>query len=99
MFVHTVYFWLRPDLSPADRAAFTAGVESICRTPSVRHAWHGAPAATDRPIIDRTYSWGLTVVFDDLAGHDAYQDHPVHLRFVEQHREKWTKVQIYDFET
>lgn len=99
MFVHTVYFWLKPGLTAAERADFAAGVQSLGGAPSVRHLWHGAPAATDRPVIDRTYSRGLTLVFDDAAGHDAYQTDPVHLRFVEQHRDKWTRVQIYDYET
>jgi hypothetical protein len=99
MFIHTVFFWLRPDLPPADRRAFEAGVASLRGVAGVRQAWWGRPAATNRPVIDRTYSCGLTLAFEDQAGHDAYQEDPIHLSFVEQNRDKWTRVQIYDYET
>lgn len=99
MLVHTVYFWLKPDLSEADRASFVAGVESLRSICDVRSMWHGTPAATNRPVIDRSYSHGLTLVFDDLKGHDAYQIDPIHQRFVDAHKQKWTKVTIYDVQT
>ena len=98
MFVHNVLFWLKKDLTKAERAAFVKGIKMLAALPSVRNSFIGKPAKTDRPIIDRTYSYGLTVVFDDLAGHDAYQIHPDHLKFIEKNKAKWAKVKIYDFE-
>jgi hypothetical protein len=99
MFIHTVYFWLKPGLLPAEREAFYAGVHSLGTVPGSVHVWIGKPADTDRPVIDRSYDCGLTLVFTDKAGHDAYQVHPIHLRFVETCHDKWTRVQVYDFET
>ena len=96
MFVHAVYFWLRDDLPPADRARFVAGVESLLTIESVAHGWVGVPAATDRPVIERGYSYALVVAFADAAGHDVYQDHPVHDRFRETCAPSWTRVQIFD---
>lgn len=98
MFVHNVFFWLRKDLSPDSVREFEAGIDMLSKLPSVKHGFVGKPAATDRPIIDRTYTHGLTVVFDDLAGHDAYQVHPDHLVFVDRNKDKWASVKIYDFE-
>lgn len=98
MFVHNVFFWLRKDLSPDSVREFEAGIAMLSKLPSVKHGFVGKPAATDRPIIDRTYTHGLTVVFDDLAGHDAYQVHPDHLVFVDRNKDKWASVKIYDFE-
>lgn len=98
MFVHCVYFWLKPDITPEDERRFVEGARALTTLRTVRHGWVGKPAATDRPIIDRSYSYGLTVIFDDVEGHDAYQVHPVHDAFREfQHL--WTAVKIYDFET
>jgi hypothetical protein len=54
------------------------------------------PAATDREIIDRSYSYALVVSFADEAGHEAYQVHPVHDRFREQCGGSWKKIVIYD---
>jgi hypothetical protein len=97
MFVHCVYFWLKPGIEAADEKLFVERARALTTLPSVKHGWIGKPAATDRPVIDRTYSYGLTVVFDDEAGHDAYQVHPIHDAFRELHG-MWTAVKIYDFE-
>jgi hypothetical protein len=96
MFVHCVYFWLRDDLSEAERRRFVEGVESLTKIESVRHGWVGTPAATDRPIIDRSYSYALIVAFDDVAAHDAYQVDPIHDRFRDTCAPFWRQVKIYD---
>ena len=96
MFVHAVYFWLREGLAPADRARFVAGAESLLTIESVAHGWIGVPAATDRPVIERGYSYALTLAFADEAAHDAYQAHPVHDRFRETCAPYWDRVLIYD---
>ncbi|MSU24017.1 MAG: Dabb family protein [Opitutus sp.] len=97
MLVHTVYFWLKPELTPAQRADFRRGVESLGTIKAVDKAYVGTPAATEkRPIIDDSYSVALTVLCRDLAAHDAYQVDPIHLAFIAQCKACWTRVQIYD---
>jgi hypothetical protein len=96
MFVHSVYFWLRDDLSSADRTAFVDGIRSLCTIDTVQQGFVGTPAATDRAIIDRSYSYALVVSFADEAAHDAYQVHPVHDRFRERCSGAWKKIVIYD---
>jgi hypothetical protein len=96
MFVHAVYFWLRDDLSKRDRETFRAGLKSLVSIEGVRHGYIGKPAATDRPVIDRSYSASLVLVFDDEAAQEAYQVHPVHDRFREECGTFWTTVRIYD---
>jgi hypothetical protein len=63
---------------------------------SVRVGYVGVPASTDRPIIDRSYSCALVIIFDDDAGHDIYQSHPVHDKFRDECAPLWSKVLIYD---
>ena len=36
-------------------------------------------------------------VLDDDAGHDVYQVHELHKRFIERNKPHWKRVQIYDF--
>ena len=98
MMVHTVLFWLRKDLAKQELAEFHRDLSTLPGVPSVRHGFIGTPSPTDRPVIDSSYSYGLTLAFDNLAGHDAYQTHPTHLAFVERNKDKWTRVQIYDFQ-
>jgi hypothetical protein len=96
MFVHAVYFWLRPDLKSADREKFAAGLRSLRSIKGVQQGYIGVPAPTDRPVIDRSYSNSLVLVFRDQAAHDAYQVHPVHDRFREDCGAFWTTVRIFD---
>lgn len=96
-FVHCVYFWLNDGLSDDDLALFKKGVEGLIGIDTVKHGFYGTPAGTDRPIIDRSYSYGLVLVFDDKDGHDAYQVHPVHDDFRNEAGHLWSEVKIYDF--
>lgn len=97
MLVHSVYFWLKPELTAAQRADFRRGVESLAGIKSAEKVFVGSPAKTaKRPVVDDSYAVALTVVCRDVAAHDAYQVDPVHLKFVEQFKTFWTRVQIYD---
>ena len=97
MLIHTVFFWLKPELTAAQRAEFSRGVESLGGIKSVERVYVGTPAATERrPIIDHTYDFALTVICRDVAAHDAYQVDPIHLAFVASCATFWTRVQIYD---
>jgi hypothetical protein len=96
MFVHSVYFWLKTDLSEADLAAFREGLESLRKCPTVKYLHLGTPPRAERPVVDDSFSVGLVTVFDDRAGHDAYQVDEVHNKFVADHSGKWDRVLIYD---
>ena len=96
MFVHAVYFWLKDGLANRDKDTFVNGVRSLASIEKVQHGHIGTPAETDRPVIDRSYSYALVLFFRDKSAHDAYQAHPVHDRFREQCSTFWRKVLIYD---
>jgi hypothetical protein len=98
MLVHTVVFWLRPDLSPAEREAFRVeGLESLRPIASVSALYVGTPAPIPpRPVVDASYSYAITALFQDVAAHDAYQIDPVHKAFVARFKSSWERVQIYD---
>jgi hypothetical protein len=97
MLVHTVFFWLKPELTAAQRAEFRRGVESLAGIKSVEKVYIGTPAATEkRAIIDDSYSVALTVICKDLAAHDAYQVDPIHDAFRNNCHAFWNRVQIYD---
>ncbi|CAH1000102.1 hypothetical protein LEM8419_01260 [Neolewinella maritima] len=94
---HTVYFWLKDGLSAEELASFEAGMKSLQAAPSVRRAFVGAPAATpSREVVDNSFDYSLVLWFDDVAGHDAYQVSPTHLKFVEDHEAKFDVVKVFD---
>jgi hypothetical protein len=96
MFVHHVFFWMSPDASDADRAQLRAGLQSLTAVDTIRQ-WHiGAPADTDRPVIERSYAFSWLLIFDSAADEAVYQTHPLHLDFIEKNAHLWTKVIVYD---
>ena len=98
MLNHTVLFWLKTTLSKESLQAFQKGLESLKGISDVESVIVGKPTATDRPVIDRSYTFGLNVVFKSMAEHDRYQVHPIHKKFLETFSSYWTKVLVYDFE-
>jgi hypothetical protein len=97
MLVHTVYFWLKPNLTSAQRAKFVRLLKALGKIKSVEAVYVGKPAKTEkRAIIDDSYSYALTVLCKDLAAHDAYQVDPIHDEFRNKCHTFWTRVQIYD---
>jgi len=99
MLVHSVFFWLKPELDEAQRADFRNGVESLGGIEDAAAVYVGVPAATaQRPVVDNTYDVALTVIVPDVAAHDRYQDHALHHAFLESYRGYWSRVQIYDAE-
>jgi hypothetical protein len=49
-----------------------------------------------REVNDRDFDVALHVVFDSKAAHDAYQDAPRHLQFIEENKPTWAKVRVFD---
>lgn len=99
MLSHIVVFWLKEDLTDDQRSAFKEGLLSLKAIESTRGVYIGAPADTgDRPVIDKSYSLALTVLFDSIKDHDAYQVHPLHQAFVGRFAPLWSRVLIYDYE-
>ncbi len=96
MHVHCVYFWLKKDLAEDAFVAFEDGLNSLLSDPAVKSGFYGKPADTHRSVVDNSYTYGLILVFDDLAGHDSYQAGPVHTRFIDNHGAKWERSLVYD---
>jgi hypothetical protein len=95
--VHTVYFWLNEGLSEDELRSFEEGVSSLKNAPSVRNIFVGTPAATpSRGVVDNSFDYSLVLWFDDVAGHDAYQVSPTHLKFVEEQEAKFSTVKVFD---
>lgn len=98
MLLHTVLFWLRDNLTQAEKEQFEKGLAELTTIGTVKTKFFGKPAATRRPVIDTSYSYQLVLGFDDIKGHDAYQTDPIHLKFLTACAPFWTKVLIYDAE-
>jgi Stress responsive A/B Barrel Domain len=98
MHSHNVFFWLEEKLSNSALLEFEVGLNTLIKTPLVLSGYFGKPANTNRTVVDNTYSYGLTLLFNDTADHNLYQADPIHLAFVDKNSKKWTKVLVYDIE-
>ena len=97
MLIHTVYFWLKEELTDSEREAFVTEVHKLDSIDHISAAWLGSPAAIEpRPTVDTSYDYALTLMFADVAHHDAYQVDPIHKSFISHCRNMWSRVQIYD---
>jgi hypothetical protein len=96
MLAHHVLFWLKTETTEDQIAAFRKGLESLENIETVKTFHIGTPAAIDRAVVDVTYTFSLTIFFEDMSGHDVYQVHELHKAFLDQFRELFEKVVIYD---
>lgn len=50
----------------------------------------------DRPVNDHDFHVALHVVFESRAAHDAYQTDDRHLQFIEENKDTWAQVRVFD---
>ena len=94
---HHVFFWLKNHGSKEDLNKLIEGLKTLQKIPSVRKLHIGVPASTEkRDVVDNSYSVSELMFFDDVAGQDIYQEHPIHKKFVENCSHLWEKVVVYD---
>jgi len=95
--VHHVFFWLKNPQASADREQLIAGLRTLEAIETVRGIHIGVPASTElREVVDNSFSVSEILWFDDVAGQDTYQAHPVHQAFIATCSHLWEKVVVYD---
>lgn len=98
-FAHIVFFWLKNANSEDDRNTFEASLKRFVNTSVFIKTKHvGTPANTDRPVIDSSYTYCLSLTFANKSDQDQYQEEAGHHRFIEECAELWEKVIVYDSE-
>lgn len=96
-FVHTVFFWLKNPDDETARNKFEYELTTfIDAMPMIVGKHIGTPAGTSRSVIDSSYTYNLLCTFKTKADQDAYQDHPIHKKFIENASDLWEKVVVYD---
>lgn len=99
MLVHTVFFWMKKNAPKNAAKQTTQDALKYLKTSTVKQLWAGPPAKTEaRDVINATYDVGLTVIFDNIADHDAYQEDPDHQIFIKRNKKNWLRVEVYDFQ-
>jgi hypothetical protein len=94
---HMVYFKLK-DSSPASRARLTAACKLFLSShPGTLYFGTGTLAGDlALEVNDRDFDVSLHLVFVSKQAHDKYQEHPKHLKFIEENKDNWEKVRVFD---
>jgi len=94
---HHVFFWLKDPSSAADRDKLVEGLKTLSGIPIIRELHVGVIASTEkRDVVDTSWQVSELMFFDNVADQAAYQQHPIHLDFVNNYSHLWTKVVVYD---
>lgn len=95
--VHHVFFWLKNPKAKEDLTRLLTGLRTLAGIETVKAIHIGVPAETEqRGVVDASYSASEILFFDDVAGQNAYQVHPIHKKFVADCEHLWEKVVVYD---
>lgn len=99
MLAHNVFFTLK-DRSEASRGKMLAACKKyLTAHPGIVFFACGTlEPELSRPVNDRDFDIALHIVFESRSAHDVYQDAPRHHAFVEENRDNWAKVRVFDSE-
>jgi len=99
MLVHNVFFQLIDRSDEAKARLIASCKQHLTGHPGTLFFACGTRAlALNREVNDQAFDVALHLVFESQAAHDAYQDHPRHVQFVEENKPTWAKVRVFDSE-
>lgn len=94
---HMVYFKLKESTGDAKEKLVDACKTYLSGHEGTVYFSVGVLAADlDRDVNDRDFDVSLNLVFRNRAAHDTYQTHPRHLKFIEENKDSWSSVRVFD---
>ncbi|MCX2474625.1 Dabb family protein [Pedobacter sp. MC2016-05] len=94
---HFVLFWLKPQLTTDEIKDFANFFESLKSIKLIKSLHYGLAASTPaRSVTDNSFTYSLTITFDSIEDHNAYQKDPTHLDAVEKFSKNWYRVVVHD---
>lgn len=96
-FVHTVFFWLKNPENKEDRTKFETALSKLLKDSKyAKTNFMGTPPAASRDVVDGSFTYCLLVTFESPQAQDNYQSEEAHLTFIDEAKDLWEKVQVYD---
>lgn len=94
---HFVLFWLKPQLTTKEINDFANFFESLKPIKLIKSLHYGLAASTPaRSVTDNSFTYSLTITFDSIDDHNAYQEDATHLDAVEEFSKNWYRVVVHD---
>ncbi len=96
-FAHTVYFWFNNPDSQDDRDRFEASLRKFLNNSKyAKTNFIGTPPRATREVVDGSFTYSLIVTFESAEAQQLYQEEEAHLVFIEECKDLWAKVIVYD---
>jgi hypothetical protein len=97
MLSHDVYFSLK-DTSPEAKKKLVAACKKYLsgHEGEVFFAAGVLAESLKREVNDTQFDVALHIVFKDIAAHDKYQDAKRHHQFIDENKDNWKKVRVFD---
>jgi hypothetical protein len=95
---HIVLVWLKPDVSAEVRATIMSESQALAKIERIKELHIGKAIASERPIVDDSFDFGVYMRFDSVADMNTYLADPRHIQFVETSvKPHLQKLLVYDF--
>ncbi len=95
-FGHMVFFSLLDSGPAAQQHLVEACHKYLSDHPGTLHFSAGTLADTHRPVNVRDFHVALHLVFKNRAAHDAYQVAERHQQFIDENKDNWASVRVFD---
>ena len=96
-FAHTVYFWFKNPDDPKGKTRFEASLKKFLKNSKfAKTNFIGVPPKSTRDVVDDSFTYSLIVTFDSAESQEGYQNEEAHWLFIEECKDLWEKVVVYD---
>lgn len=96
-FAHVVYFWFNDPDNEKDRERFETSLKKfLANSQYAKTNFIGTPPKAVRDVVDDTFTYNLIVTFESAEAQEGYQKEEAHLTFIEECKDLWKKVIVYD---
>ncbi len=98
MIDHIVVIWLKPDTTKAIADTIFSEAKDLANIDGVVGLRVGEPLPTDRPVVDTSYTFALSMRFETRETMETYLKCDAHQSFLADHlRPALKRVIVYDF--
>ena len=94
---HDVYFTLKDNSAKAKHKLVAACRKYLAKHPGEVFFAAGVRAEElKREVNDQDFDVALHIIFKGQADQDQYQDAPRHKQFIQENRDNWKRVRVFD---
>jgi hypothetical protein len=98
VFSHHVFFWLKNNKDQKAYDQLLAGLKALGKIEQIKSAHIGKASINDfdKSVTDASYTFSVLLLFASKEDEEKYLVHPLHKKFIDDHKHLWSKVVVYD---